>query len=103
MLTTHSLDQIKNDFSILDNDSTALIESSVSDYFELSGVASGDLADVLGLQTGDILLSVNRHSLDGVDDALAAYAAVENDSTLVIAFSRSNTVYTHTYYIDYAH
>lgn len=93
--------QIKSDFNILDNDSTILVESAMSDYFELSGVASGDLADVLGLQSGDILLSVNNYSLDGIEDALIAYSEVENDSTLVLTFYRSNSVHTHTYNILY--
>lgn len=81
--------------------SRRLDESGTSDYFELSGVASGDLADVLGLQTGDIPLSVNSYSLDGMENAIAAYSAVENDSTLVLTFSRSSSIYTHTYYSAY--
>lgn len=91
--------QIKNDINILDDDSTYLVESAMADYFELSGVANGDLASVLGLQSGDILLSVNGHGLDGVEDALAAYSAVEDDGTLVLEFKRSGTVHYHTYHV----
>lgn len=94
--------QIENDFTILENDSAVLVESGVDDYFELSGVASGDLADLFGLQNGDILLSLNNYSLNGIANAMAAHSAVENDSTLVLSFERSGSVYSHTYHIAHA-
>ena len=86
------VDQIKRDFTILENDSALLVDSGLSEYFQLSGVASGDLADVLGLQTGDILLSVNRQSLDGIGDAIDAYKAVEDDTTVAIAATTASAL-----------
>ena len=95
----HSVDDIKRDFTILENDSgIRLIDSGESEYFELSGVASGDFPDVLGLQTGDILLSVNGESLDGIENAIDAYEAAEDDTTLALSFKRSGTTYTYYYY-----
>lgn len=91
--------QIDGDFSILESDSTTLVPSGTDDYFMLSGVASGDLADILGLQSGDILLSINSYSLDGIEDVVTAFSAVQNDSTLVLSFERSSTGHQHIYYI----
>lgn len=90
---------ITADFTILETDSTVLVDSGLDDYFMLSGVASGDLADVLGLQTGDILLSVNSESLNGTEDAIEAFETVENDTTLVLLYKRSGTNHTHYYII----
>src|SRR5690606_27870882 len=93
------VNMIKSDFTILENDSTRLVPSATPDYWELSGVASGDLADVLGLQSGDILISVNSYDLGSIEDIIDAYDALENTSTLVLAYERSNSVYTHVYII----
>jgi len=83
----------------MENDSTILVESGASEYFQLSGVAVGDLADVLGLQTGDILLSVNGQSLNGIEAAIDAYDEVESARQLALSFSRQGTTYTYYYNI----
>ena len=93
------VDGLKRDFTIMENDSTILVESGASEYFQLSGVAVGDLADVLGLQTGDILLSVNGQSLNGIEAAIDAYDEVESARQLALSFSRQGTTYTYYYNI----
>lgn len=96
---TNSSHRLTAIFSILESDSTTLAPSGTDDYFMLAGVASRDLADLLGLQSGDILFSINSYSLDGIEDIVTAFSAVENASTLVLSFERSSTGHQHTYYI----
>jgi hypothetical protein len=86
----------KNDLNVLWNDSTRLAESS-SGHPELLGVARGDLAYVLGLRTGDVLLSINNHDLSDIDDVIHAYRSMETETRFVLEYERSNSVHTHVY------
>jgi len=62
-------------------------------YFKLANVVSGDLADVLGLQTDDILISVNNYVLGTLDDRFFAYAALKSETDFFLNVRRSaNTV-----------
>ena len=56
---------------------------------ELDGVATGDLADLLGLQSGDVLVSVNGYSLSSLDDLADAYSALKNVTTFTLSIVRS--------------
>jgi len=65
------VDIITSDLSVLMNDSARLVESGTPDYWMLAMVGVNDLAYVLGLASGDRLISVNNYDLGsfGLSDA----------------------------------
>ena len=63
----------------------------------LEDVVSGDLAAVLGLQSGDVLVSVNSYSLSSLDDLAAAYSALKNATTFTLTIVRNSSTMQLTY------
>jgi hypothetical protein len=93
---------VEDGFAPLSLDSARLVYSGVggySGYYELDNVASGDLADELGLQDGDILKSVNGYELDTVDHQMQAYEALKNETDLELRIRRSSNFVTIAYKI----
>lgn len=64
---------------------------------ELEGVATGDLADELGLESGDVLVSVNGYSLSRLDDLADAYSALESTTTFTLTIVRNSNSMQLTY------
>ncbi|HEX6274270.1 MAG TPA: type II secretion system protein GspC [Polyangiaceae bacterium] len=59
--------------------------------FELRKVPAGSLLDVIGLKSGDRLLSVNGYELTGPAAALQAYAKLRTASTIRVQATRGGT------------
>jgi general secretion pathway protein C len=59
--------------------------------FELRRVPPGSLLDVIGLKSGDRLLSVNGYELAGPAAALQAYAKLRTASTIRVRATRGGT------------
>lgn len=87
---------LKDDgFAPLSLDSARLVLSGAtgySGYYELDNVASGDLAEKLGLQDGDIIVSVNNYDLNTLDEQLDAYETLKTETNLTLKISRSSTL-----------
>lgn len=79
---------------------SARVDMNSAGYLELESVAQGDLADVLGLQSGDALVSVNGYSLASLDDLADAYSALENATTFALTISRNGQPMTLTYVVN---
>lgn len=87
---------LKNDPGLILLDS-ARVDLDVTGALVLESVAQGDLADVLGLQSGDVLVSVNGYGLSTLDDLAAAYSALKNVTTFTLTIVRNNTNMQFTY------
>jgi hypothetical protein len=90
-------------FAPLSLDSARLVlwgtTGTYAGYYVLDDVASGDLADVLGLQDGDIVVSVNGHDLNTTQEQLDAYQALKDETDLALRISRSSNLITINYTI----
>lgn len=73
--------------------------SGYSGYYELVNVVSGDLADELGLQNGDIIVSANGYDLNTTDEQLAAYQALKNETDIELRIRRARSFVTINYVI----
>jgi hypothetical protein len=90
------VDLLKGNTGLLLNDSARVALSPTGGYFVLESVAQGDLADVMGLQSGDVLISVNRYGLQNLDAIVDAWYALENSSSFQLTISRnSQTMHLH--------
>jgi membrane-associated protease RseP (regulator of RpoE activity) len=87
---------LKDDPGLILLDSARVNLNAVGDLV-LEGVVSGDLAAVLGLQSGDVLVSVNGYSLSSLDDLAAAYSALKNATTFTLTFVRNSNTMQLTY------
>jgi hypothetical protein len=68
---------------------SARVAVSITGHYMLESVAQGDLAAALGLQSGDILMSVNRHDLSNIDNMVDAYDALAKDTSFTLAITRN--------------
>ncbi len=91
--------EIKLDWSLLTSDRT-YVASTPAGHYQLFNVAPGDLADALGLQSGDVLRSVNGHELAGLDELLEAYAALEDQAEFELTIDRDGAMLQLTYLIS---
>lgn len=87
---------LKDDPGLILLDS-ARVDLNTSGDLELGGVATGDLADVLGLQSGDVLVSVNGYSLNSLDDLAEAYFNLEDATTFTLTIMRNGVSMQLTY------
>lgn len=62
------------------------------EYFEFETIEAGDLADALGFQNGDYVLSINDYPLASMADAFAAFDAVYDEQTFVIEVVREESL-----------
>jgi type II secretory pathway component PulC len=84
---------LKVEASILNNDPTYLEERSAGG-FELKNVTVGTLAWELGLQSGDIPLTVNGYNVTTMEGVFDALAGLQTATFLTVAIQRhSNVVY----------
>lgn len=93
---------MEDGFAPLSLDSARLVLSTVSGYsgyYELDNVGSGDLADVIGLQDADIIISVNGYDLNTTDEQLDAYQALKSETELTLLVRRSGSLVTIVYVI----
>lgn len=87
---------LKDDPGLILLDS-ARVDLNVAGDSELEGVATGDLASVLGLQSGDVLVSVNGYSLSSLDDLADAYSALKSATTFTLTIVRNSNSMQITY------
>jgi len=59
-------------------------------------VKEGSLADKAGLQSGDILLELNREKVNSLDDFRAALKGVKDEKSYLLMFSRGNEIFFST-------
>jgi hypothetical protein len=76
-------------------DSTYIILDG-SDW-ELIGVSPGTVAYALGLQTGDILLSINAYDLSTPVGALDAFSSLQGESSFTLVVDRASAPVTLLY------
>lgn len=69
----------------------------VTDHYELDGCAARTICSALGLQDGDIPVSINSMDLDTVEDALAAYSALLYYTNWTLTVERNGTNITLNY------
>ncbi len=60
--------------------------------FRVSGIRSGSLATMLGLQNGDVVSEVNGAKLGTIDDALAMYQKLRRANHLSVTVERGGAV-----------
>lgn len=86
---------LRDDWSVVLNDA-ARFTANQRGYFELTGVASGDLWHLLGYQSGDVFIRVNGFELAGLDGISRAYDGTSTDTRLVIEVQRAGAIHTTT-------
>lgn len=84
----HSL---MTNWSLASRDRSYLRETA-SGHYELRNVAPGDLADVLDLESGDVLLDVNGYDLATLDGQLTAYAELQNELEFIVSIERGGAL-----------
>lgn len=75
----------------------ARFELQTSGYYKLVNVRSGDLMDELGLQSNDVLKSIDGKDLGSFENQVDAYLNLKNDTQLSLTIERG----TSTLVIDY--
>jgi hypothetical protein len=93
------VDALKADASILANDKAHLSYIS-GGYWEFQDIEEGSLAYHLGFEDGDEIREINEYALKSMQDVLAARAALDSETELVVEFVRGSTTHTHTYVIE---
>lgn len=68
--------------------------------YELRGVRSGSDGWWLGMRNSDVVRRVNGYSLGSQAEALIAFAAVQNASTIEVRLKRDGSPRLHTYVIE---
>lgn len=86
-------------YVLIAKDSARLTELP-NGFFRFSRVASGDLAYLLGLRTGDVVKRVNSRPLRTLDDCLNAAAALRTAKRLSLAVERRGTTKLLEYRIE---
>lgn len=81
---------LKDDPGLILLDS-ARVNLNTAGNLVLQDVVRGDLAAALGLQSGDVLVSVNGHSLNTLDDLAAAYSALKTATTFTLTIVRNRS------------
>jgi hypothetical protein len=89
---------IKADVSLLENEFGYLTPTR-SGYYTLERVALGDLADVMGLRSGDLLINVNGHDLGTLDKAMTAYAELQDEVEYVLTVNRNGALIRNVYVV----
>ena len=92
------VDAIKDDPTLLALDGTTL-EEMTSGSFEFLNITSGSLGDLLGLQNGDVVRSVNGHTANTMEDALNAMAAIYDATSVTLKVNRGGPIVTLDYLI----
>ena len=71
-------------------------EQHVGGGYQLTGASSGELSYVLGLQNGDVVMTLNGLDLDNMDDVLAAFGQLyyENETDFTLVILRGSTPVT---------
>ena len=82
-----------------DNPSRLGDASQKNQGFKLSSINNASDAYFVGLRNGDIVTSLNGHSMGSTGEALLAYAAVQNASTINVKLKRDGSSRTHKYKI----
>lgn len=59
------------------------------DHFEIESIVTGDLADVLGFEDGDVLAAVNGYPICTMTEAAKAFDALYGSQELTVALFRS--------------
>lgn len=59
------------------------------DHFEFESIITGDLADVLGFEDGDVLAAVNGYPISTMAEAVKAFDALYGSQELTVALFRS--------------
>lgn len=60
--------------------------------FRVSGVRSGSLAKLIGLQNGDVVSEINGHKLGSLDEAMAMYQKLRRASHLSVTVERGGAL-----------
>jgi type II secretory pathway component PulC len=60
----------------------------------LFGVVSGDIADALGLQTGDILQHLNTYDISTPEGALGAFGSLQSATSFTLVVDRRGSSVT---------
>ncbi len=68
--------------------------------FVLGTVDSSSMLAALGLQTGDVLISLGRRRLDSVDDLMAAFMSLPNALSFTLYIERAGTQMTLQYQVQ---
>jgi hypothetical protein len=82
--------EVKNDWTLLALDGSYVDQDPVSGYYTVLNVSPGDLPYALGLESRDILISVNEYDLNSLDDLMIAYLANENETEFVLEIERQS-------------
>ncbi len=80
---------LRDDPGLILLDATRVDQPPGTGYYALKNVTQGDLAAAMGLQSGDILISVNRYDLSSIDNMVDAYEALENATSFSVEIERS--------------
>lgn len=71
-----------------------------SSSFVLGTVDSSSMLAALGLQTGDVPISLGRRRLDSVDDLMAAFMSLPNALSFTLYIERAGTQMTLQYQVQ---
>ncbi len=82
-------DLLANNLVPLGNDS-ARLELTMTGYYKFVDVARGDLAQILGFASSDLLISVNNYDLGTVEGQFVAYQALRNETSLHVTVVRDH-------------
>ncbi len=93
------LEALKNDPGLILLDSTRVDESPTG-YYALNSVTQGDLAAAMGLQSGDVLVSVNGYDLGSIDGLVDTSYALESATTFTLTILRNSTTAMLTYVVQ---
>ena len=77
-------------FTPLNNDS-ARISAGPLGYPILTNVTQGDLADLLGFQSGDVILTVNNVNLSSPQGWVDTYLKLQNETEFVVEVQRGTS------------
>lgn len=86
---------LRDDWSVVLNDE-ARFSANERGYFQIDGVAAGDLWSLLGYQSGDVFLRVNGIELAGFDGLTRAYESTSTDTRFVIEVQRGTETHVTT-------
>ena len=78
---------------------SARLDLTTSGYLKVVSLSSGDLLDELGLQTNDVLKTINGYDLNTLEDQIDAYVALKSETEFRLTIDRGGSTVTLDYEI----
>ena len=91
------VDEMWADLTVLIADDTRAEEEPTGAGIKIKSVSSGDIADLLGLQTDDVVFEIGGYSVSSIDDAAQAMIDLQGTSSFTIKLTRSGRTLTMSY------